>query len=468
MLRSRAKLVQSLIQGFDVLASVLIFRAAIALPGLRSDPVSGDSELIALLIPGLVACTAWPLLLEQLDLYGSQRRRTLFQMFGRLLVAGSISTATITLSTVLMTPPVTATFALFVGISQGILLGCVRLCAHAVVRIARRQGRNSRNVLIVGTGPRARQTLSMMERHREWGLRVIGFLDESGEPFDERTPPSDVHKLSDLPFLLREHVVDEVIVACPRSMLSSIGSVVAVCATAGVPLTLLSDVFGDYVPPPRITNFGSLPSLRFAPVHHGRSQLLVKRAIDVAGSGVLLVASLPVLAVAAIAIKLTSKGPIFFEQVRCGKRGRPFSMYKLRSMSVDAEAQKADLMEQNEMDGPVFKIKHDPRITRVGRVLRRFSIDEIPQFWNVLKGDMSLVGPRPPVPLEVVEYATFQRRRLSMRPGITCLWQVSGRNDIKFEDWVRLDLEYIDTWSITNDLKILLRTIPAALGGSGS
>ena len=143
-------------------------------------------------------------------------------------------------------------------------------------------------------------------------------------------------------------------------------------------------------------------------------------------------------------------------------------MYKLRSMTIDAEAKKADLMEQNEMDGPVFKIKHDPRITSVGRVLRRFSIDEIPQFWNVLKGDMSLVGPRPPVPMEVVEYATFQRRRLSMRPGITCLWQVSGRNEIKFEDWVRLDLEYIDTWSIANDLKILLRTIPATLAGSGS
>ena len=153
------------------------------------------------------------------------------------------------------------------------------------MRVARKQGRNSRNVLIVGTGPRARQVLGMIRRHREWGLRTIGFLDERGEPFDGRTAPEDVHALSDLPALLREHVVDEVIVACPRSMLGSLGTVMGVCSTAGVPLTLLSDVFGDYVPPPRVTNLGSLPSLRFASVHHGRSQLLVKRFIDVvAGS----------------------------------------------------------------------------------------------------------------------------------------------------------------------------------------
>jgi exopolysaccharide biosynthesis polyprenyl glycosylphosphotransferase len=459
--------IQSLVQGLDIIATVLIFRVAMGLPSLRTGPVATDAELLALLIPGLIACTAWPLLLEYFGLYGSQRRRTLLQMATSLLVAGSLSTATIAVATLLVAAPVTPIFSLFVGFSQCLILSSLRLVGHAMVRVARRHGRNSRNVLIVGTGPRARQVLNVMERHREWGLRVIGFLDESGEPWDERTPPERVHKLSDLPFLLREEVVDEVIVACPRSMLSSIGSVVGVSAAAGVPLTLLADVFGDYVPPPRITSFGSMPSLRFAPVHHGRSQLLIKRGMDIVGASLLLLAASPVLAAAALAIKLTSKGPVFFKQIRCGVRGRHFPMYKLRSMTVDAEAQKASLMDQNEMDGPVFKMKHDPRVTRVGGFLRRWSIDEIPQFWNVVLGDMSLVGPRPPVPMEVVEYATFQRRRLSMRPGITCLWQVSGRNDIGFEDWVRLDLEYIDTWSVFSDLKILLRTIPATLSGSG-
>jgi exopolysaccharide biosynthesis polyprenyl glycosylphosphotransferase len=243
---------------------------------------------------------------------------------------------------------------------------------------------------------------------------------------------------------------------------------VATCATAGIPLTLLSDLYGDYLPPPQVTRFGSLAALSFAPVHHSVSQLAVKRLLDIVGASAGLLLSAPVLAVAAVAIRSTSQGGVFFKQIRCGKHGRPFFMWKLRSMVSDAEQRKAELMVANEMDGPVFKIKDDPRITPVGRHLRRWSIDELPQFWNVLRGDMSLVGPRPPVPHEVAEYETFDRRRLSMRPGITCLWQVNGRNDISsFSDWVKLDLEYIDTWSLWLDLKILLRTVITVLGGSG-
>lgn len=218
-----------------------------------------------------------------------------------------------------------------------------------------------------------------------------------------------------------------------------------------------------------MTSFGSLAALSFAPVHHSRSALAVKRAIDVVGSAVLLVAAAPIIGAAALAIRVTSDGPVFFRQMRCGKNGRPFRMVKMRTMCVDAEERKADLMALNEMEGPVFKMREDPRITKVGRILRRWSIDELPQFWNVFIGDMSLVGPRPPVPVEVAMYATFDRRRLSMRPGITCIWQVAGRNEIaSFDDWVKMDLEYIDTWSLINDLRILLRTIPATLGGTGS
>jgi exopolysaccharide biosynthesis polyprenyl glycosylphosphotransferase len=299
-------------------------------------------------------------------------------------------------------------------------------------------------------------------------MRVVGFMDESDVPHDARIPADKIFKMLDLPNILRDNVIDEVIVACPRSMLGSIGPVVGVCAAAGVPITLLSDLFGDYLPPPQVTSFGALAALSFAPVHHSGPMLMVKRCVDVVGAAILLIATAPIMALATIAIKMTSPGPLFFRQVRCGRNGRPFEMLKLRTMQADAEARKAELMQLNEMDGPVFKIRHDPRITTVGRALRRWSIDEIPQFLNVLKGDMSLVGPRPPVPVEVAEYATFDRRRLSMRPGITCLWQVSGRNTIGFEGWVKLDLEYIDSWSLVNDLKILLRTIPAALKGTGS
>jgi lipopolysaccharide/colanic/teichoic acid biosynthesis glycosyltransferase len=181
-----------------------------------------------------------------------------------------------------------------------------------------------------------------------------------------------------------------------------------------------------------------------------------------------LLLSAPLLVAAGIAVKVNSEGGVFFKQIRCGKHGRPFYMFKLRSMVRDAETRKAGLVLENEMDGPVFKMKDDPRVTSVGRHLRRWSLDELPQFWNVLRGDMSLVGPRPPVPHEVAEYETFDRRRLSMRPGITCLWQVNGRNEIaSFTDWVKLDLEYIDTWSLWLDVKILMKTVLTVLHGSG-
>jgi lipopolysaccharide/colanic/teichoic acid biosynthesis glycosyltransferase len=181
-----------------------------------------------------------------------------------------------------------------------------------------------------------------------------------------------------------------------------------------------------------------------------------------------LVIAAPIILMAALAIKLTSPGPVFFRQVRCGLNGRRFEMLKLRTMCEDAEERKAELMELNEMDGPVFKIRNDQRITAVGRPLRRFSIDELPQLWNVLVGDMSLVGPRPPTPAEVSQYRTGVRRRLSMRPGLTCLWQVSGRNEVSFDRWMELDLEYIDTWSFESDLRILFRTVPAVLLARGA
>jgi exopolysaccharide biosynthesis polyprenyl glycosylphosphotransferase len=270
-----------------------------------------------------------------------------------------------------------------------------------------------------------------------------------------------------MPELIREQVIDEVIAACPRSVFGSLGSLVAICAQAGLPITLLTDIFGDYLPPPQVTRFDTMAALSFSPVHHSRSKLGVKRAIDAVGSGVLLLLAAPIIGAAAVAIKLTSPGPVFFRQNRCGLYGRRFEMLKLRTMVLDAEDRQTTLLDLNEMDGPVFKIKNDPRVTKVGAILRRFSIDELPQLWNVLRGDMSLVGPRPPIPLEVARYQTFERRRLSVRPGITCLWQVNGRNAIDFADWVKLDVEYIDTWSLKNDFKILLRTIPVVLNGSG-
>ena len=198
------------------------------------------------------------------------------------------------------------------------------------------------------------------------------------------------------------------------------------------------------------------------------SYAAAKRVFDVVMSCALLLLMLPIMLITAIAVKLTSRGPVFFKQVRVGEGGRYFWCYKFRSMCTDAESKKDQLMHLNEASGPVFKIKNDPRVTRVGGFIRKLSIDELPQFFNVLKGEMSIVGPRPPVPREVEEYTAFERGRLAVKPGITCLWQVSGRSNISFERWVQLDLDYIETMSFSNDVRILLRTVPAVLKGSGA
>jgi lipopolysaccharide/colanic/teichoic acid biosynthesis glycosyltransferase len=193
-----------------------------------------------------------------------------------------------------------------------------------------------------------------------------------------------------------------------------------------------------------------------------------KRAIDVVGSTLGLTLSAPLVALSAIAIKLETPGRVFFGQTRCGKNGRTFKMWKLRSMVQNAEASQSTLQDDNAMDGPVFKIKGDPRITGVGRWLRRFSVDEVPQFWNVMRGEMSLVGPRPPLPSEVEQYGPRERRRLDVDPGLTCTWQVSGRNEIGFDEWMEIDLEYVENWTLTRDLVLIARTVPAIVNGRGS
>jgi exopolysaccharide biosynthesis polyprenyl glycosylphosphotransferase len=416
---------------------------------------------------GIVVALAWPLTLGHLDLYASQRRRDFASLATGFALAGLISTAILMATAFAFVRPASARFVLGVGVCQAVLLGGLRIGALAALRVARRFGRNYRNVVIVGTGPRAADVRRVIERHPEWGLRVVGYVDDQDVPIDPSIPSERVHKLVDVPQLMREKVVDEVIIAAPRSLMPALEPAVAACADAGVPFTMLTDIFGDYLPPPRITSFDALAALSFAPVHHSRAKLAIKRGVDVTGSALGLLLAAPVLGAAALAIRISSPGPVLFQQTRCGLNGRPFQILKLRTMCMDAETRLAEVLHLNEMDGPVFKLREDPRVTVVGRVLRRFSLDELPQLWNVLRGDMSLVGPRPPTPTEVAQYETSVRRRLSMRPGLTCLWQVSGRNEIQFDEWVKLDLSYIDTWSLSNDVRILVRTVPAVLSGTG-
>jgi len=463
MLRALSREIDAALQLADVMVSAALFVLIVRIPAFGVAHAG-----LALLPLGLAAALAWPISLRTLRLYDSQRRDSVAHVSGSLALAGIISAlaqAAVAFATSLSAPP---SFPLVIAGAQLGVLGGMRVILLALARVFRRAGHNTRNVLIAGSGPRAAYVEEVIVSHAEWGLRVVGFIDASLPRKGAAVQTSRIFPLSAIEEILADQVIDEVIVAVPRSKLEAVVGVVDAATRAGVPITLLSDVFGDLLPAPRVKRFGSLPALSFAPVHHPAAWLAVKRAVDVLASALLLGVAAPVIAACALAIKLSSPGPVFFHQVRCSLNGRLFRMPKLRTMVADAEQRRAELTDHNEMDGPVFKMKRDPRITAVGRLLRRYSLDELPQLWSVLRGDMSLVGPRPAIPSEVAAYRTAERRRLSMRPGLTCLWQVSGRNKIGFEDWVRLDLEYIDTWSLASDVSILLRTVPAVLRGDGA
>jgi exopolysaccharide biosynthesis polyprenyl glycosylphosphotransferase len=262
--------------------------------------------------------------------------------------------------------------------------------------------------------------------------------------------------------------VDDVIFAVHRRELDRLEDLFLSLQEQGIRTRFAMDLFPHTRARVELEELDGVPLVSFSTTPTSTLQLMLKRALDVALAAFLLLIGTPIAGMIALTIKLTSRGNVLFRQTRCGLNGRSFTLYKFRTMVEDAEERRRELMHLNEMNGPVFKLKLDPRVTRLGRFLRRFSLDELPQLWNVLRGDMSLVGPRPPIPEEVAQYQRWQRRRLAMKPGLTCLWQISGRNNVDFDRWMQLDLEYIDSWSPLLDLKILLKTVPVVLSGRGA
>jgi exopolysaccharide biosynthesis polyprenyl glycosylphosphotransferase len=320
--------------------------------------------------------------------------------------------------------------------------------------------------MVVGSGDNARRLGEALERSSDYGIRLIGFLDdEAGQIKLSKVYPQ--HQLSELPTLLRRHVIDEIIFAVDSSRLSAMEEVFLRCDEEGVRTRLVVDFFPHVNSQVYLDRLGTTPLLTFSAAPHDEIRLLVKRAIDVVLATAALLLLCPVLLLIALLIRLTSPGPAIFRQERCGLNGRRFVFYKFRSMCDNAEELKASLTHLSSKS-TAFKIPDDPRLTGLGRFLRKFSIDEWPQLWNVLKGDMSLVGPRPAVPEEVELYQTWQRRRLRMRPGLTCLWAVNGRDALDFETWMKMDMQYIDNWSLALDWKIILRTIPRVVTGKGA
>lgn len=376
---------------------------------------------------------------------------------------------------------------LFAGLAALFLL-TEKVAIRLTSRYVRSRGLNYRTVLIVGTNRGGRALARSIDSHRFWGFRLLGFIhsgdpetegageegDDGGEEkgkaeVEERIGPHPVlGTLSDIPRIVDEHPVDDVIFAVRRREMDRMGELFEILQELGIRTRFAMNLFPHHEARVQLEELDGVPLLTFSTTPTNQLQLLAKRLLDVCVSVLVLLIGLPMVLLIGLAIKLTSGGQVLFRQTRCGLNGRLFTLYKFRTMVHDAEERRRQLEHLNEMQGPAFKLRRDPRVTRLGRLLRKFSLDELPQLWNVLRGDMSLVGPRPPIPEEVAQYQRWQRRRLSMKPGLTCLWQISGRNEVDFDRWMELDLQYIDSWSPMLDFKILLKTIPAVLSGRGA
>jgi exopolysaccharide biosynthesis polyprenyl glycosylphosphotransferase len=478
MISRRRDILLNALKLFDLAVVVLAF-------GLATVPTSGVGHTISMadflsmrvkvgnffIFLGLIIL--WHALFSMCGLYASRRLSGRVAEVADIIKATSLGTLCLAGASLLFhIRMATPAFAVVFWAFSTLMLVCSRLMLRAVLVQTRLHGRNLRHMLIVGSNARAVQFADKIQSRPELGYRVIGFADRSWDGIDQVSQRgySMACDLDSLPDFLRKSVVDEVVIALPiRSFHDDASRIAALCEEQGILSRVLTNIFNLKMARSHVED---LEGDSWITHHSGVSEgwpLVIKRIVDFVVALMAVIAILPVMLLVAIVIRVTSPGPVFFAQKRVGHNKRKFTMYKFRTMVVGAEQQMEQLQHLNEVSGPVFKIKNDPRITPIGKFLRKTSLDEVPQLFSVLKGDMSLVGPRP---LPLRDYEGFnedwQRRRFSVKPGITCLWQVQGRSSISFEKWMELDLQYIDKWSLWLDLQILLQTIPAVLKGSGA
>ena len=478
MQETKRRLLLSVYKMFDLCVVVLSFGLAMLLVGSES-PAHSLAEFLSMkvklwnfVIFG-VMLVVWHVLLSLCGLYESKRLATRRSEITEVLRGTTlICISVIAVASVVTMHMVTLAFlALFWAVSSACVVSA-RLIVRRLLEYMRRRGRNLHYILILGTNQRAVAFASRIEARPELGYRVLGFVDDDWEGTagfltTEYTLCCDVEGLSDY---LRKNVVDEVAIYLPlRSFYEDASRVAALCEQHGIITRFDSDIFDLKNAKPRTDNFDGEAHIAVCGHALEAQSLLLKRILDSAISLFLLIFLAPLFFAVSVLIKFTSPGPVFFCQERVGLNKRRFKIYKFRTMVRNAEELMAQLEALNEVSGPVFKIKNDPRLTPIGKFLRRTSIDELPQLFNVLRGDMSLVGPRP---MAVRDFEGFnedwQRLRFSVRPGITCLWQISGRNLVPFQKWMELDMQYIEHWTLWLDLKILARTIPAVLKGTGA
>jgi len=414
----------------------------------------------------------WIILSSRFNLYQS-KRRTKFkeEIFDVIKTTGLTLLIASIPAFYLRDAPLSRLFLLYFWPIQTIFLILCRIMLREMLKYIRRHGYNYRQILIIGRNKRTEKIVREIDRTPEYGLKILGFIDDETNNCDYNNKDNFhlMGNLNDFERIMKQQVVDEVYITLPmKSYYSKIEKIVDICEKSGIEVEIPADIFDIKFAKTAIHNYDDIKVIDYYSSPRMNWKLIVKRQIDIMFSFLTLTFLLPVFLAVSFIIKMTSKGPVFFRQKRIGYNGRYFTLLKFRTMVENAEELKQDLLDKNEMDGPVFKIKDDPRITKIGHFLRKSSMDELPQLINVLMGEMSLVGPRPPTPDEVVQYQLTDRRRLSMRPGITCLWQVGGRSKLTFKKWMELDQQYIDNWSLWLDFKILAQTIPAVLNGSGA
>jgi exopolysaccharide biosynthesis polyprenyl glycosylphosphotransferase len=404
----------------------------------------------------------WIVVLWLHGLYRPRARWTI-RSEGLAIGRASVVLALLTLSVlfVFRLPDVSRLYLLTLFPSQWLLTLATRIALRFGFEQLRRRGHNLRYVLVVGAGPRAQAFAAKLESHRELGLQILGFVDDEPHALPEGW--RQLGGLDDMETILHRDAIDEVAICLPFSQWDRMNAIAHLCEEEGkivrVPVDMLDRAFASG----RVEELDGTPVYSIVSGPDRAAALFVKRLVDVGVSATALVLLSPILGALAIGVRLREGSPVLFRQLRVGLHGRPFEVMKFRTMTVDAEERYAELVDQS--DPRAFKLTDDPRITPIGRFLRRTSLDELPQLWNVLKGEMSLVGPRPAPPREVAGYDLWHRRRLSMKPGITGLWQVTDRRSHDFDDRASLDISYIDRWSLWLDVKILARTIPAAFEG---
>ncbi len=361
-------------------------------------------------------------------------------------------------------------FMLLLLVATALALCLEKIALVLFFRYVRSRGYNYRVLLIVGTGKKAGEFIDLVNSHSEWGFRILGLIDEDKEKAgSEIKGVKVIGSFEDMQNVLHTNVIDQVMFIVPRSQLGSIEPLLKQCELEGLKVSIAVDYFELKLAKAKPDDLAGFPFLTFETTPDKLFQLMAKNSFDALVSFIALIVLSPLFLVLALAVKLTSPGPVFFRQERSGLNGRRFILLKFRTMVRDAEKMQKNLLKHNQMGGPAFKMDNDPRVTKIGRFLRKTSLDELPQLWNVLTGDMSIIGPRPPLPAEVEKYDNWQRRRLSLRPGLTCIWQIEGRNRIvDFDEWMRLDLKYIDNWSLWLDTVIFLKTIPVVLFGVGA